>query len=161
MLVLVALLLLGVWATVRSAARERELARLKSDFVSTVSHELKTPLTSIRMFGEMLQQNVAGGAREREAHYQEIIVRESERLGLLIANVLDYSQIERGTRRYTLEEQSAADVAEEAVETFQRLREGEQRDVVFEVDPKAARARVNVDSAVVVQSMLNLLQVAP
>jgi len=154
---LVALLLLGVWATVRSAARERELARLKSDFVSTVSHELKTPLTSIRMFGEMLQQGVAGGDREREAHYQEIIVRESERLGLLIANVLDYSQIERGIRRYTLEEQSAVEVAQEAVDTFRRLREGERTDVVFEVDPEAARTRVNVDSAVVVQSMLNLL----
>jgi signal transduction histidine kinase len=154
---LVALLLLGVWATVRSAARERELARLKSDFVSTVSHELKTPLTSIRMFAEMLQEGVAGGDESREAHYHEIIVRESERLGLLIANVLDYSQIERGTRRYTLEEESAADVAREAVETFQRLREGETTEVVFEVDAAAAAARVNVDSAVVVQSLLNLL----
>ena len=47
--------------------------------MSTVSHELKTPLTSIRMFGEMLQQGVAGGDREREARYHSIIVRESER----------------------------------------------------------------------------------
>jgi signal transduction histidine kinase len=154
---LVSLLLIGVWATIRSAARERELARLKSDFVSTVSHELKTPLTSIRMFAEMLQQGVAGGDRDRESRYHDIIVSESERLGLLIANVLDYSQIERGTRRYTFEEDSVSEVAGEAVETFRRLREGEQSDVVFEVDPEAADARVKVDRAVVVQSLLNLL----
>ncbi|MEM9493518.1 MAG: histidine kinase dimerization/phospho-acceptor domain-containing protein, partial [Myxococcota bacterium] len=81
---LVALLVLGLIATIRGAARERELARLKSDFVSTVSHELKTPLTSIRMFGEMLQQGVAGEDRERETRYHDVIVKESQRLGLLI-----------------------------------------------------------------------------
>ena len=52
---------LGLLATIRGAARARELAQLKSDFVSTVSHELKTPLTSIRMFAEMLEQGVAQG----------------------------------------------------------------------------------------------------
>ncbi len=52
---------LGLLATIRGAARARELAQLKSEFVSTVSHELKTPLTSIRMFAEMLEQGVARG----------------------------------------------------------------------------------------------------
>jgi signal transduction histidine kinase len=154
---LIALLLAGVWATVRSAARERELARLKSDFVSTVSHELKTPLTSIRMFAEMLREGVAGGDREREGRYHSIIVRESERLGLLISNLLDYSQIERGTRRYVSEPQLAADVARDAVDTFLRLREGEQTRVELSVADGADTARVNVDRAVVVQSLLNLL----
>src|SRR5204863_5508859 len=97
---LVLVMLFGVVATYRGAARERELGKLKSDFVSTVSHELKTPLTSIRMFAEMLREGVAGEDRERERRYHEIIVKESERLGLLIANLLDYAQIERGTRRY-------------------------------------------------------------
>lgn len=120
---LVALLLIGLFATIRGAARERELARLKSDFVSTVSHELKTPLTSIRMFGEMLQQDVAGRDREREARYHDIIVKESQRLGLLIANLLDYSQIERGTRRYSSQAEIVADLARDAIATFQRFRD--------------------------------------
>ena len=59
--VLAVVLGLGLFVTIRGAARARELARLKSDFVSTVSHELKTPLTSIRMFAEMLEQGVAQG----------------------------------------------------------------------------------------------------
>jgi signal transduction histidine kinase len=154
---LVALLVIGLIATIRGAARERELARLKSEFVSTVSHELKTPLTSIRMFGEMLQQGVAGSDRDREARYHGIIVKESERLGLLIANLLDYSQIERGTRRYVQDRELAGEVVGEAVTTFQRLREGENQQVLLEVEEAAGDTPLFIDREVVVQSLLNLL----
>ncbi len=154
---LVAVLVLGLVATIRGAARERELARLKSDFVSTVSHELKTPLTSIRMFAEMLKEGVAGEDRERERRYHEIIVKESERLGLLIANLLDYAQIERGTRRYLRRRELASDVARESVATFARLREGEGQAVSVDVTPAAEGAHVLVDREVVVQALLNLL----
>jgi len=151
------LLILGIVATIRGAARERELARLKSDFVSTVSHELKTPLTSIRMFGEMLQQDVAGHDRAREQRYQDIIVKESERLGLLIANLLDYSQIERGTRRYARRKENLGDIANEAVTTSLRFREDEGLDIALQVDDEAADAAALVDREVVVQALLNLL----
>jgi signal transduction histidine kinase len=154
---LVVVLVLGLFATVRGAARERELARLKSDFVTTVSHELKTPLTSIRMFAEMLQQGVAGADREKEAHYHTIIVKESERLGLLIANLLDYSQIERGTRQYTDQSEKVLDIAREAQETFARLREGEGQELQVSVASDAEDLVVNVDREVMVQCLLNLL----
>lgn len=168
---LVVLLVIGLLATIRSAARERELARLKSDFVSTVSHELKTPLTSIRMFGEMLQQGVAGDDRARQQRYHEIIVKESQRLGLLIANLLDYSQIERGTRRYSRQPTRAADIARDAVETFERFRQepagiqlqvahddhDSHADVVPGEPSAAAEAEILVDREVLVQSLLNLL----
>jgi len=151
---LVAVLVLGLFATIRGAAKERELARLKSDFVSTVSHELKTPLTSIRMFAEMLQQGVAGEDRDRERRYHEIIVKESERLGLLIANLLDYAQIERGTRRYNRKPEPAGQLAEEAVTTFARLREGEGQPVELVAGDAPI---ILVDREVTVQALLNLL----
>jgi signal transduction histidine kinase len=151
---LVAVLVLGLFATIRGAAKERELARLKSDFVSTVSHELKTPLTSIRMFAEMLQQGVAGEDRDRERRYHEIIVKESERLGLLIANLLDYAQIERGTRRYNRKLEPAGQLVREAVTTFARLREGEGQAVELS---SADEAAILVDREVTVQALLNLL----
>lgn len=154
---LVAILLVGLFATIRGAARERELARLKSEFVATVSHELKTPLTSIRMFAEMLQQDVAGTDRERERNYQGIIVKESERLGLLIANLLDYSQIEKGIRRYVRQPERAGDVFGEAVETFGRLRENQAPAVETRVAPAAADASLLIDRSVIVQALLNLL----
>ncbi len=154
---LVAVLVLGLFATIRGAARERELARLKSDFVSTVSHELKTPLTSIRMFAEMLQQGVAGEDREREAHYQGIIVKESERLGLLIANLLDYSQIERGSRKYSEEKQKLSEIAREAEQTFARFREGVGQTLVVTIASDSEEAFVHADRNVMVQCVLNLL----
>jgi two-component system phosphate regulon sensor histidine kinase PhoR len=150
-----ALLIVGLVATIRGAARARELARLRSDFVSTVSHELKTPLTSIRMFAEMLQQDVAGSDSEREARYQDIIVKESERLGLLIANLLDYSQIERGVRRYSMAALDAGDLAADAIDTFRRLAEGENREVTLETG--AGPLRVHADRESLIQSLLNLL----
>lgn len=150
---------LGLLATIRGAARARELARLKSDFVSTVSHELKTPLTSIRMFAEMLEHGVARDDTEKMARYQRVIVQESQRLGLLIANLLDYAQIEKGTRRYTPTRQEVAGLARHAVATFESLRhpEGVRNSIEVTVSSGAAHAEVEVDRDVVVQALLNLL----
>lgn len=153
---------LGLLAMIRGAARARELAQLKSDFVSTVSHELKTPLTSIRMFAEMLEQGVAQGDQEKMHRYHGVIVQESQRLGLLIANLLDYAQIEKGTRRYTPTREQAADLARHAVTTFETLRSPEtpesggapRNPIEIEVSSDAA---VMVDRDVVVQAVLNLI----
>src|SRR5207249_7839210 len=116
----------GLLLMIRGAARARELAQLKSDFVSTVSHELKTPLTSIRMFAEMLEQGVAQGDAAKMARYHSVIVQESQRLGILIANLLDYAQIERGTRRYTRTRSAIGQLARHAVTTFETLRDPEK-----------------------------------
>ncbi len=150
----------GLLLMIRGVARERELARLKSDFVSTVSHELKTPLTSIRMFAEMLEQGVAQGDPTKMSRYHGVIVQESERLGLLIANLLDYAQIEKGTRRYTPARQSIEQLARRAVTTFETLRDPEQgarNSISVEVSSEAVRCEVDVDRDVVVQAVLNLL----
>ena len=149
---LVVLLGVGLLATIRGAARARELAQLKSDFVSTVSHELKTPLTSIRMFAEMLEQGVAKGDPAKMARYHGVIVQESQRLGLLIANLLDYAQIERGTRRYVHSRHAIKELAERTIETFDALRDPESRNPVeLGVSPEA------VDADVEVGALLNLL----
>ena len=151
---------LGLLATIRGAARARELAQLKSEFVSTVSHELKTPLTSIRMFAEMLEQGVAKGDATKMARYHGVIVAESQRLGLLIANLLDYAQIERGTRRYAIDRHEAGKLAADAVTTFETLRDpdrGSRNPIEVEVSPEAMLAEIQVDRDVVIQAMLNLL----
>jgi signal transduction histidine kinase len=154
------LLGVGLLAMIRGAARARELAQLKSDFVSTVSHELKTPLTSIRMFAEMLEQGVAQGDPAKMHRYHGVIVQESQRLGLLIANLLDYAQIERGTRRYTPTVVSLEQLARHAVTTFETLRDperGGRNPIEVSVSPEAMETEVEVDRDVVVQAVLNLL----
>jgi two-component system phosphate regulon sensor histidine kinase PhoR len=157
------LLGVGLLATIRGAARARELAQLKSDFVSTVSHELKTPLTSIRMFAEMLEQGVAHGDADKMHRYHGVIVQESQRLGLLIANLLDYAQIERGTRRYSPSTVAIDRLARDAVATFEALRDPETRvrggrnSIEIEVSPDAMTVELEIDRDVVVQAVLNLL----
>jgi two-component system phosphate regulon sensor histidine kinase PhoR len=153
---------LGLLLMIRGAARARELAQLKSDFVSTVSHELKTPLTSIRMFAEMLEQGVAKGDPAKMQRYHGVIVQESQRLGMLIANLLDYAQIERGTRRYTPTRERVGQLARHAVTTYESLHAGgepnEARNpITVEVSPSAMHAEVEVDRDVVVQALLNLV----
>jgi signal transduction histidine kinase len=83
-----------------SLSSESRLARNKATFVTNVSHELKTPLTSIRLFVDMLRQ---GRQKDpaRAAEYLTRIGSETERLTRLINSVLDFSALERGTRRYT------------------------------------------------------------
>jgi signal transduction histidine kinase len=145
----------GLLFTFRGVRRESELARLKSDFASNVSHELKTPLTSIRMYAEMLQQDIATTPQDQR-RYQGVIVRESERLGRLIANVLDFSRIERGTRRYDLRPELLNGMAEDAVKTFERLFADEE--VVVSADlPGAKELWVIADREAALQSILNLL----
>jgi signal transduction histidine kinase len=151
---------LGLLATIRGAARARELAQLKSDFVSTVSHELKTPLTSIRMFAEMLEQGVAQGDPEKLARYHGVIVQESQRLGLLIANLLDWAQIEKGIRRYAQTHQDIAALAHHAATTFETLHDpqsGGRNPLAVAVSSEAMHAEVEVDRDVVVGAVLNLL----
>ena len=87
----------GGWVVVADARRQMALAQQKTDFVSNVSHELKTPLTSIRMFAELMQN---GANAARHGQYLRIIMVEAERLTRLINNVLDFARIERRQKQY-------------------------------------------------------------
>jgi signal transduction histidine kinase len=91
---------IGSWLIWRDLGRQVQLARQKTDFVSNVSHELKTPLTSIRIFSELLANNPDP---ERQKRYSEIIVNESSRLTRLINNVLDFARMDRGEMKYEKE----------------------------------------------------------
>lgn len=83
----------GGWAVGADSRRQLALAQKKTDFVSNVSHELKTPLTSIRMFAELLHEGRA--TPERRHEYLRIMMTEAERLTRLINNVLDFARLER------------------------------------------------------------------
>lgn len=92
----VLLALLGLWRATRAQV---SLAKKKDEFISAVSHELRTPLTSIRMYAEMLENNWLA-SKEKTGEYHRNIRQESERLSRLIENVLDFSRLQRGRKRY-------------------------------------------------------------
>lgn len=100
MLVFVAVLLaFGSYITVRIVRRELEIGRLRADFVSTVSHEFRSPLSGIRHLGELLLDGRVA-VPEKQRDYFRMIVQESDRLARLVENILDFSRMEEGRKEY-------------------------------------------------------------
>jgi signal transduction histidine kinase len=133
---------------------EMLLARQKTTFVANVSHELKTPLTSIRMFAEMLKQRRQPDP-EKQEKYLDLMVSETERLTRLINNVLDFARMERGERKYEKRRLDAALLCEALVEG-QRVRlEHNGFEVGFQND--LGEAFIEGDEEALKQALLNLL----
>jgi len=125
----------GVVIMVVAAERERRLAALKSDFVANVSHELKTPLSLVRMFSELLASDrVRDDAKRKE--YMSIILSESERLSGLIENVLDFARLEKGKVAYQFVEGDIAQVVTRAFEVCRYRAEREGLEVSLRIQPE-------------------------
>jgi signal transduction histidine kinase len=120
-------LAVGAVVMTRAVWRERKGSELKSDFVTTVTHELKTPLTSIGMFAETLLMGRVTDEEERR-ECLEIIAKETDRLTRLIDRVLTFSKIEAGTKRFDLRLTDMHELCAETVELFEtRMRGVEAR----------------------------------
>jgi signal transduction histidine kinase len=152
--VLLAVIVVGIGLTVRLMRRETEMAQLKSDFVANVSHDLKTPLSVIRMFGETLELGrVPDETRRRE--YYRVITRESERLSRLIDNVLDFSRIEGGRRRYEPVPTAVEPLVRDTLEAFAYPLE--QQGFKVDVTVAADLPEVPMDADAVGQALANLI----
>lgn len=115
------ILVSGLVLTLRTVGRELELARMKSDFVSTVSHEFKSPLTAIRQLAEMLRTGRVT-SEERRNRYYDVLLEQSERLSRLVDNVLDFARMEAGRRELSPEATDPTPLVEEIVaEARQRV----------------------------------------
>lgn len=146
--------LLGVVFLIYAASKERALSDLKSEFIANVSHELKTPLSVIRMFGEMLREGRVG-TEEKRKQYLEIICRETERLSSLIDNVLDFSALEQGKQRYEFKQSELVDLVRETAETFRYRSEFEGVDLTIKVEGKIPELELDKDA--VSLAIVNLL----
>jgi len=108
----------GGFLAIRSAAKEFKLAKLKSDFVATVSHEFRTPLQSIRYLAELLQRGRVHKEDKKQVYYGTI-TNESKRLSNLIENILDFSKMEAGMKEYKFEETDIAELTKDVASHFQ------------------------------------------
>jgi len=145
---------LGGYLLWRDVQRELGLAEIRSQFASSVSHELKTPLTAIRMFAETIR---LGRVREEEIRneYLDTIVSESERLSRLLNNVLDVSKIDQGKKIYRPLPQSLAPIVWTAAKTMEYpLR---QKGFSLQVDIGEGLPDVRVDADALEQALLNLI----
>ena len=154
LVVVLSVTLFGAYLLWRDIRREVLMAEMRSQFVSSVSHELKTPLTAIRMFAETLR---LGRAKDpaTQAEYLDTIVNESERLTRLLNNVLDFSKIEQGQRTY----HPAPASLPETVQAAARAMEYPLKQQGFELDIQLDEGlpQVRVDRDAIEQAVLNLL----
>jgi len=144
----------GVAFLIYSIRKETQLSNMKSDFVSTVSHEMRTPLTTIRMIGEMLQMGEVKG-KEMHDEYYDTITSETERLTRLINNVLDFSRIDRGTKKYNIKQDDIASVIQSTVKAFATYVEPRGYRIILNAEDNIPK--VNIDSDALAQAVLNLL----
>jgi two-component system phosphate regulon sensor histidine kinase PhoR len=140
-----------VWLAILT---ERRASRMKSDFIANVSHELKTPLSLIRMFGEMVATGRHKG-EEAAREYGGIITRESERLSHLIDNVLDFSRLERGKASYHFAEGNLAEVVARALDVCRYRLEREKMKLAVDIAPDLPVVRMDENEMTLV--VLNLV----
>jgi signal transduction histidine kinase len=145
---------LGGYLLLRDVNRDVRMAEVRSQFVASVSHELKTPLTAIRMFAETLALGRSKDERMR-AEYLDTIVNESERLARLVDNVLDFSKIEQGKKLYRLRPTSLAGVADSAVRAVQYPLSQQGFTLRLSVEEDLPSVRADPDA--LQQAILNLL----
>jgi two-component system phosphate regulon sensor histidine kinase PhoR len=144
----------GVVTILFAAEKERRMSALRSEFVANVSHELKTPLALVRMFGEMLQSGrVASEAKRQE--YLDIIVRESERLSNLIENVLDFAKVDRGRKAYEFAEGDVGAAVGKAAAAYRYRAERDGVELAVEVADGLPAARI--DERAIQLAVINLV----
>ena len=116
-ILLVLMALVASYLIVRAVSRELAVARLQSDFVSAVSHEFRTPLTSLRQFTDMLRENPALDDQRRQVAY-DAQSRATDRLMRLVESLLDFGRMEAGARRYRFEPRDCTEFVRAVVDDF-------------------------------------------
>ena len=154
-LVLAIVLVGGCLMLLRLGQRQLALARQQQDFVSAVSHELKTPLTSIRMYGEMLREGWADEAKRKS--YYDFIFHESERLTRLINNVLQLARMSRNDQDGNLVSMSVGDVLAELKPRLESQLEPSGFELVLVGVPDTETAQIEIDVDWFMQIFINLV----
>lgn len=145
--------LAGALLLLRDVRREAATARMREQFVAGVSHELKTPLTSIRMFAETLRDRPL--PEEQRTEYLDTVVGETHRLTRLLNNVLEFSRIDRGERTYAFASIDVRVVVDAALRAMRHPLEQLGFTVLVQRDD--ASLVVHGDADAIEQAILNLL----
>jgi signal transduction histidine kinase len=144
----------GIALTIRATDREARLAQAKSNFVSNVSHELKTPLSLLSLFSEILELGRVD-SDEKKAEYYRIIRHESLRLNKMIDNILDFSKIEAGRKTYVFARGDMAEVIEHVLSSYRYQIVNSGFDVQTSTQPSLPSVLIDRDA--MSQAISNLL----
>ncbi len=143
----------------RSIGRQMKMNKLKNDFIATITHELKTPLASMRVLADtLLEGNYSKrgqDALDTTKEYLELICKENKRLTSLIDNFLTFSRMERNKQVFEFEKVSPADIAKSAVEAVQT--KFNQNNCAFSVTINGDLPSISADKDAMVTVLVNLL----
>jgi signal transduction histidine kinase len=153
MAILAGIMALGVFFVARAAAREVRVAEMKSNFVSSVSHDLKTPLALIQLFAETLELGRLRNT-DRAHEYYRIINSEARKLTRLINNLLDFSKIEAGLRQYKQKPTDLTELTGRVLESLESQFRHNQFTVTSTLSPNVP---VLIDPEAAEQAIDNLL----
>jgi PAS domain S-box-containing protein len=145
----------GIVTVLRDITREREIAQAKSDFVSIVAHELRTPMTSIKGYADLILNGAAGPVSETQMQFLRVIRNNVERLATLVNDLLDLSRIEAGRVKLNLLPLHMDEVTHEVVDSLQG--EIARRNLKLEVETPSDLPLVQGDRNRIVQVLTNLV----
>ena len=150
----VASVLIGFAAAWRSYRRERQLSEMRSNFVASVSHELRAPIASIRLMSEELE-DLAAGDPVKAGEYHRFIHQECRRLSALIENVLDFSRNDQGRNQYEFAPTDLSELVEETVRRMQPYAADKRVQLLSQV--RGRPVETQVDGAAIQRVLVNLL----
>lgn len=148
--------LIGLFAAWRAFHRQLRLAELKSNFVSSVSHELRAPIASVRLMAESLERGKVHESRKQNEYFK-FIVQECRRLSSLIENVLDFSRIEQGRKQYEMEPANLLALARETVKLLEPYAEEKGVRLEFKSKVGPENSELNIDARAIQQALVNLV----
>lgn len=149
-----ALIMAGAYLVGRAVTREMAVSRLQSEFVSSVSHEFRTPLASLCLLSDLLASGRVAGDADRDEYYG-VLVRESRKLRRLVEGLLNFGRMEAGAMQYRFETVDPAEIVRELASEFQHEVEG----AGYRIEVTAAKDAplVNADRTVLGSAVWNLL----
>lgn len=149
---------LGTVSIFQDITHQVEVDRLKSEFVATVSHELRTPMTSIKGYVDILLMGAAGALTEQQAHFLQVVKANTERLAVLVNDLLDISQIEAGRMVLAMQPLNLEELALATIEDFKRRIQEDQKGITIETEIQPNLPRVLADFDRMRRVMDNLLE---
>jgi len=151
--------LIGLFSAWRAFNRQQELADLKSNFVSSVSHELRAPIASVRLMAESLERGKVADAPKQNEYFR-FIGEECRRLSSLIENVLDFSRIEQGRKQYEFEPTDLLALVQQTVKLMEAYGVERQVSITLKLPDHQSSIfdyQLSLDGRAIQQALINLL----
>jgi len=147
---------LGLLSSWRTFHRQQQLSELKSNFVSSVSHELRAPVASVRLMAESLERGKIPAAAKQQEYFR-FIVQECRRLSSLVENVLDFSRIEQGRKEYEFEPTDVLALTQQTVQLMEPYAAERQVTLLLSPFPSPLLLQPLLDGKAIQQALVNLI----